>query len=477
MITSYFFKNSFVHKNFAFLVAVLLGLSFLIFSNSTKLSNLTNSVSPLSSKTTIEAEKEKAIKAYGKLPIYFVPNKGQLNSKVKYYAAGAGYSFYLTQDGVTYSFTKNNPNDAKNLLTPETNKDIDKSKKIEGYALKIKFLGTNQNTILESQKEQKGKVNYLIGNDSKKWQTNLSIFSQITYKNLYSGIDLTYKSDQKKIKYEFTVSPKANYKEVKFLYKGANSLRLDKKGNLLINTPWGKLKDEKPYVYQLVNGEKVSVDAGFTIKDDAVGFSLGNYNPNLPLVIDPGLLYSTFLGGSDIDYGFGIALDVLGNAYVIGNTQSSNFPTTVGAFDATHDYGCNIFVTKLNPQGSDLLYSTFLGGSDIDYGFGITLDASDNAYVTGYTSSSNFPTTAGAFDATHNGGYDDAFVAKLNPQGSGLLYSTFLGGSSGDYGWDITLDASDNAYVTGYTSSSNFPTTAGAFDATHNGGYDDAFVA
>ena len=191
-----------------------------------------------------------------------------------------------------------------------------------------------------------------------------------------------------------------------------------------------------------------------------------------------GLVYSTFLGGSSGDFGNGIAVDASGNAFVTGYTSSSNFPTTAGAYDATFNGGSDAFVTKLNPTGTGLVYSTFLGGSgsssSSDSGSGIAVDASGNAFVTGYTSSSNFPTTAGAYDATANGG-TDAFVTKLNPTGTGLVYSTFLGGSERDYGNGIAVDASGNAFVTGYTDSSNFPTTAGAYDATANGG-SDAFV-
>jgi len=187
-----------------------------------------------------------------------------------------------------------------------------------------------------------------------------------------------------------------------------------------------------------------------------------------------GLLYATFLGGSDGDRGSGIAVDGGGNAYVTGPTYSSDFPTTPGAFDTTYS-GPDVFVAKLNPAGSGLVYATFLGGSSVDHGFGIAVDGGGNAYVTGVTASSDFPAIPGVFDTTHNG-EGDAFVAKLNPAGSGLVYATFLGGSSDDQGFGIAVDGSGNTYVTGRTYSSDFPTTPGAFDTTFDGYYYDAFV-
>jgi uncharacterized repeat protein (TIGR01451 family) len=190
------------------------------------------------------------------------------------------------------------------------------------------------------------------------------------------------------------------------------------------------------------------------------------------------LIYATFLGGSSWDDSCGIAMDSSGNAYITGGTESSDFPTTPGAFDTTFNWGTSdAFMAKLNTAGSALIYATFLGGSSTDCGYGIAVDGGGNAYVTGYTFSSDFPTTPGAFDTTFNGGEHDAFVAKLNAAGSGLAYAIFLGGSSygGDFGHDIAVEASGAAYVTGYTFSSDFPTTPGAFDTIHNGGR-DAFV-
>jgi hypothetical protein len=187
------------------------------------------------------------------------------------------------------------------------------------------------------------------------------------------------------------------------------------------------------------------------------------------------LVYSTYLGGSGFDRTNGIAVDGAGNAYVTGVTGSTNFPTTAAAFQPASGGGSNAFVTKLDPAGAVLVYSTYLGGSGNDEGFGIAVDSAGHAYVTGFTSSPNFPTTVGAFDGTL-GGTNDAFVTKLNPTGSALVYSSYLGGSGSDLGLGIAMDSAGNAYVSGRTSSPDFPTTAGAFQPAFGGGTNDAFV-
>jgi hypothetical protein len=193
------------------------------------------------------------------------------------------------------------------------------------------------------------------------------------------------------------------------------------------------------------------------------------------------LIYSTYLGGTGQDMGgFSIAVDLAGNAYVTGSTESGDFPTTVGAYQRVQRGFTNAFITKLNPTGSALIYSTLLGGDNFNSGSGIAVDAAGSAYVTGRTSSNIFPTTAGAFQMTFAGGgffAGDAFVTKLDPAGSTPIYSTYLGGSGSDEAWGIALDSEGNAYVTGRTQSKNFPTTAGAYQpALRSGATGNAFV-
>ena len=261
-------------------------------------------------------------------------------------------------------------------------------------------------------------------------------------------------------------------------YRGAEGLKVGAGGELLVQTSLGVLKDAAPVSYQRIGGERVPVESRYELKGDGgYGFAVGAYDPRYPLVIDPGLDYSTFLGGEIIDLGEGIAVDKSGSAYVTGLTQSADYPTTPGAFDTTANGDKDVFVTKLNASGSELVYSTLLGGADFDSGLGIAVDGSGRAYVTGYTESDNYPTTPNAFDTTYNGSRD-AFVTKLSASGSALVYSTFLGGTNFDSGEGIAV-REGRAYVTGITDSSDYATTPGAFDTTFNGtfgGTGDAFV-
>jgi len=230
------------------------------------------------------------------------------------------------------------------------------------------------------------------------------------------------------------------------------------------------LHDSDLFIYQGENDVKEVIDAKFNIFDQmSYGFEIfGDYDKNKDIIIDP-LIYSTFIGGSNSDWGYDITVDNNGNAYITGMTGSSNFPTTLGAYDVTFNGFVDIFVLKLNQTGQSLLYSTFIGGTLVDHSFSITIDDYCNAYVTGYTNSSNFPITPGAFNSTNDGSYD-VFVLKLNQTGTALIYSTYIGANVEDEdGKGITVDASGNAYVTGWTYSATFPTTTGAFDTTFNG--------
>ncbi len=375
---------------------------------------------------------------YGKLPMYFTPNAGQIKKDVKYYSSGSGYSFFFTNNGVTYSFAK-----------------------AGSKTLKINFIGANADANIIGNEKQDAKVNYLKGSNPKNWQTNVPTYSGITYQGIYPGIDIAYKGTNQQLKYEFYLKPGADYKQINLAYQGANSLSLDKGGNLLIKTNWGTLKDTKPYTYQIVNGKKTVIQSNYAVNGNKASFNLGKYNSSYPVVIDPSLTFSTFLGNSSSDAALDIAVDGIGNTYITGyNKDASNRN--------------DVFVAKLNPAGSGLVYSTYFGGGSDDSGNEIAIDSSGNAYITGYTNSSNFPVTLNSYDKTY-GGNTDAFIAKLNSTGSALVYSTYLGGSGNDISDSIVIDSYGNAYVTGGTDT-GFPTTAGAYDTTANGN-SDAFVA
>src|SRR5918996_575740 len=403
---------------------------------------------------------QKALDAYGNLPLAFVPNDGQTDALVRFSAQTVGAHFHFTETEAVFAFDK---------VTPDQDR---------GVALRLGFQGANPGTRIEGQGLLTGKVNYLIGNDPNEWHTNLPTYGQVVYRDLWPGVDMVFRGDASRLKYEFLVRPGARVQDIQLAYRGAGRLSVNKAGQLLIGTSAGTLTDVRPLSYQAVGGKRVPVKSRFLLRPDTgkakgYGFAVGHYDLRRPLVIDPGLLYSTYLGGDSSDIGNPIAVDGSGNAYVTGVTESNNFPTTAGAFDTTQS-GVDAFVTKLNTTGTaPLVYSTYLGGSGADRGRGIALDGAGSAYVTGVTESNNFPTTAGAFDTTQSG--SDAFVTKLNATGTApLLYSTYLGGSGTDRGLGIAVDGSGSAYVTGETDSSNFPTTTGAFDTIQNGV--DAFV-
>ena len=286
---------------------------------------------------------------------------------------------------------------------------------------------------------------------------------------------MVYYGNQHQLEYDFVVAPGADPSRIRLSIAGMQKIGVDSHGQLIVRTAAGPVCWNKPAVYQEIDGKRCVVKGEYVLRrGHEVGFRVAAYDTTKALIIDPTLVYSTYLGGSNDDAGQGIAIDAAGDAYVTGVTLSTNFPTTAGAYQTTSGGTADAFVTKLNPAGSGLVYSTYLGGSGGDNGMGIAVDASGNAYITGFTSSTDFPTTSGAFQTTY-GGSGDAFVTMLNSTGSGLLYSTYLGGSDAEQGNNIAVDGGGNAYVTGLTRSANFPTTVGAFETT-SGGMQDAFV-
>ena len=266
---------------------------------------------------------------------------------------------------------------------------------------------------------------------------------------------------------------------IELAFEGADKLEIDPERNLVIGIDGLEVVQHAPVVYQEIDSVRRAIPSRYELRDgQRVGFEVEPYDTRETLVIDPMLVYSTYLGATSYDYAWAIAVDLQGFAYVTGQAWSG-FPTTSGAYDTNFNgsgsYGpdphSDVFVTKLNPQGNTLAYSTFIGGSRNEVGLGIALDGEGLAYVTGWTTSGDFPTTSGAYDTNQNGGYD-AFVTKLNSQRSALGYSTFLGGSSHDTGSAIDVNSQGIAYVAGFAGSSDFPTTNGAYDGSHNGTLD-----
>ena len=415
------------------------------------------------------ADREARVRSdYAKLPVAFVENIGQADPSVRYYAQGSRFGFYLTQKAVVLALAKGHV---------ET-----------GVALALRFIGGNPHARIEGVDRAPGEVNYLRGADPAAWHTRVARYGQAAYRDLWPGIDLHLEAQSGVLKYEFHVRPGARPSDIRLAYAGAAGLSLDESGALVIDTPAGVLRDRAPVAYQDADGTRVPVPSRYAL--DGTGpsarfaFAISdNYDPHRELIIDPGIQYTTFIGGGGDEIGAGIVVDGAGNAYVGGTTQSPDFPTTLGAFrrSGSVNNSADAFVTKLNASGSALVYSTFIGGSNMEFGRRIAIDAAGNAYLTGQTKSSDFPVTANAFDRTINippncprcaTDVTDGFVTKLNATGSALVYSTYLGGTEDDSPRGIAVDAGGNAYVVGETLSVDFPTTTGAFRRTYSGNYD-----
>jgi len=333
--------------------------------------------------------------------------------------------------------------------------------------------------------ELAGQSHYFIGDDRQQWRTHIRHYRKVRYERVYPGVDLVYYGKQGQLEYDFAVMPGADPRAIKLSFTGASEVHLGAEGELLLSVGDNKIRQLRPVIYQEVEGVRKEIAGGYRIEGQAdVSFEVDQYDVTRPLVIDPVLLYATYLGGSGDDLGLGIAVDDDGSAYVAGTTTSLNFPTTPAIFQPANAGSQDVFVTKLNRSGTELIYSTYLGGSGNEAtvsAVGLAVDKNGNAYVTGNTTSSDFPTTPGAFQSAFAGGPSDTpldtFVTKLNHTGTALIYSTYLGGSDGfDVGFAITVDDTGNAYVTGPTNSTNFPTTPGAFQPAFAGGFADTFV-
>ena len=345
-----------------------------------------------------------------------------------------------------------------------------------GTVISMQFVGANAHPAVTGVDKRETVSNYLLGSDPSQWHSDVANFGQVQYANLYSGIDAVFYGNQQHLEYDFNVAAGADPGQIQWQIQGTEGLSIDESGNLLIHTAGGDLVQQAPTIYQEVDGAQVPVSGRFVLAgDDRVGFAVGNYDASLPLVIDPVLDYASYLGGNSIDQGYGIAVDGSGNAYVTGNAGSTDFPVTPGAYQTSRNGLRDAFVAKLSADGSRLVYSSYLGGNGADEGRGIAVDGSGNAYVTGDTSSTDFPVTPGAYQ-TSRGGLYDSFVAKLSADGASLIYCSYLGGSNQDFAYGIAVDGSGNAYVTGSTESTDFPIAPDAFQTSYGGGTNDVFV-
>ena len=406
------------------------------------------------------------------VPLSFEANQGQTDPEVKFFTRGPGYGLFLTPNEAVLALTHLQPP----VSTP-SDSPADEAVN-EPAVLRMHLIGANPTPTLAGETALPGKVNYFIGNDPNKWESNIPIYGRVRYDNVYPGIDLVYYGNQQQLEYDFVVGPGQDPQHIAIRFEGVTRLELDQNGDLLLlQTEDGVIRQQKPFIYQDVDGKRQIIDGGYVINTEGqVGFQVAAYDVTKPLIIDPILVFSTFLGGAGNDNAYGIAVDNTGQVYVAGETSSLDFPTN-NPLQATRAGLGDAYIAKLAADGSALIYATYLGGSGGETALSIAVDGTGHAYVTGETGSPDFP-TKNAVQPIHGNGnspFADAFVVKLAPDGSNLAYATFLGGLGHDVGRNIAVDATGQAYLTGITSSLDFPTTVTAFQSTRPGD-NNAFV-
>ncbi|HEY2943563.1 MAG TPA: SBBP repeat-containing protein, partial [Vicinamibacteria bacterium] len=471
-------------------------------------------------------------KAYENLPLYFIPNQGQVDDAVRFYEQSRGHTALFTSKGMSLSL----------LSTSAV-----AGERPTRHVLELTALGANPAPDIVAEGLQKPRINSFVGSDPTRWKSDLPTYGALLYRDVYPGIDIRFRGGSRDLEYDVIVNPGADPSAVRLALRGIEGLSLTSEGRLRMKLKEGELFQKAPCLYQEIEGRKAVVEGRFKIHDSprrlhksdaesfVYGFEVGVYDRSRALIIDPALFYSSYLGGTNTDNGLAVAVRAGGTVFVTGSTLSANFDTKAGSYDLTANGNSDAFVSKfdVNQAGAaSLVFSTYLGGTNFDQGTGVGINPAGEVVVTGWTAGGGFPTTAGAYNAAFSGGGSDVFVSKLNAAGSALVYSTylggtgldenngmaidgsgfvyltgrtttpggsggldayavkfnpaggggsdlvwyfFLGGTSDDVGNGIDVTPGGIAYVTGTTLSNNFPTTAGAFDATYNGG-GDAFV-
>lgn len=425
---------------------------------------------------------EQARAAYGRMELAFEPNRGQTDKAINFLARGAGYTMFLRAAEAVFALRNSdcelrNEDHAGRSFETGTNPQ---SAICNPKILRLRLSGANDSAQVDGLGRLAGTVNYFTGDNPARWQTNTPTFRRVRYRDVYPGVDLVYYGNQRQLEYDFVLAPGRDPQLIRLQFVGAERPQVDAAGNLSLTIGAATVQQPKALIYQEVSGVRHLIAGGYSVDPDGqVGFTVGEYDKQYPLIIDPILIYSSYLGGSGIDEARDIAVDSFGNAYLCGNTSSTNFPV-FNAFQPIFGGGNfqgarDVFVTKINASGTGVFYSTYLGGGGDDKCGRLALDSAGNAYIGGETTSPNFP-TFNAFQSNYGGGASDAFVTKLNSSGSGLFYSTYLGGNLFDGSAAIAVDQNGNAYVTGRTTSANFPIFNALQPAFSGGSSADAFV-
>lgn len=425
---------------------------------------------------------------FKKQPLRFEINRGQTSPEVRFTAQQNDSTLFLTSTEAVLRLRR--PEFARKRAIDPNAADVGRTNDpLESAVIRIRPVRSNSSAPVTGLDRLPGVSNFLIGNDPRKWCTNVESFARVKYENVYPGIDLIYYGNEEgRLEYDFNVAPGADPGLIAMSVEGADKIEMDASGGLILSTSAGPIRQHPPRIYQEVNGTRVEIAGSYKLFDGegvsgntVAAFRLGDYDATRELVIDPQLVYATYLGGGQREVARGITVDAAGNAYITGESQSSDFPTR-NPLDATGPASgdSKAFVTKFAPDGS-LIYSTFLGGaSGFSSGAAIAVDSSGAVYLTGLTSYRDFP-TKNAFQQTYGGGDTDGFVTKLRPDGASIVYSTFLGGNKVDDPTDIKLDASKEAYVVGNIEGQGDPQTTfptmNPTQAAYGGGESDGFFS
>lgn len=424
----------------------------------------------------------------------FTQNAGQWNADIRYRFSSSNLDIHVKSNSISYFIFEGN---AMALIGKHAHIEHPEISSINSHFIKLNFLGSNPNTYIENEKRASYYYNYFNGKDPGKWKSNIPVYKKLIYKKLYPGIDLNLEGNSfdKGLKYDWIISPNTDINNIQMQFEGAVSVK-EEYGDLYIYHSLGYMRENRPYAYQIINGIEVQVLVKYKVNGNKAGFEItGNYNKNFELIIDPDLIFSTYSGSSADNFGFTATYDSKGNLYAggIAGVLYGTFNVTPGAFQTAYKGGvgrlpvglaCDIAYSKYSSDGTQLLYSTYFGGSDDDYPHSFVVDKNDNLIIMGSTYSSDFPTGSNAYDSTYNGG-SDILVAKFNEAGTILIGSTYIGGTLNDgrndlsplnrfyadnFRGDVITDKNDQIIVGSVTFSSNFPYTAGSFGVSYNFG-------
>jgi beta-propeller repeat-containing protein len=399
-----------------------------------------------------------------RLPLTFEANRGQADADVEFVGRADAFALLLKRNSAVLSLRKPQQRLAR-AAAPNAEQSNGES---APQLLTMKLEGANTTPRISGEARQEAQANYFIGNDPAKWIRHVETYSRVLYSSVYRGVDLVFYGNERQLEYDFTVAPGGDPRAIKLRFEGADDIELDSDGSLVLHTAAGPVTHHRPVAYQQGIGSRLDVPAEFKRLDDGtVGFAVGSYDPALPLVIDPVLVYSTYLGGSAADFCRGIVADSNGNLFLVGDSFSSTFLTNASPTNS------DVFLGKLSSNGLLLTY-TFFGGSNNDTATGLSVDSSGNLYMGGTTESPDFPIFNSVGQALL--GASDAFAVRLTPAADQFFYSNLIGGSGAESGVSIAADSNGSAYITGRTSSQDFP-IAGAIQPVYGGGDSDAFVA